>query len=334
MKVYDHRTIVLTTGDPQLDCAYVGQTGEVLQDFANGTSVLLLKCGHQHVLSNKSFSVLGKNAEKVVDKPKELPILTTSTGFDWRAQMKVLGFNTKEQKVFELLLDGEKHTVTELKKHFEGEAKALLEAEYHPGWNEQDVSAVAQTAVRNSLRKLCADGWVDSPQTSQSLLRGMYQLSEKAKIWLATGVNTTSSYNPPKHSENNMDNIEIKKPEVEVAPVKRPRGRPRKNPVAVAPATVVAAPVATITETVATTEVIKRKPGRPKKVLAEGEVKRGPGRPKKVVAVAEAAAPTAPAVAQAAPVTPSVPVIKRKPGRPKKVQEEAAAAPIPADAPF
>jgi len=107
--------------------------------------------------------------------------------------MKIKGFNDKEQKLYDVLKDGEQHDIRELKKLFVKDAKARCAVTYEKGWGDKEVDAQAQSFVRNSVRRLCRDGWVDGPHTKASLGRGTYQLSRKGKEWTAQKVDVTAS---------------------------------------------------------------------------------------------------------------------------------------------
>jgi hypothetical protein len=100
---------------------------------------------------------------------------------------KVEGFNAKEQKIFNKLLDGEDHDIRELKKLFWKDAQERCKVTYEAGWGEHEVNGQAQSYVRNSIRRLVRDGWVK--QTG----RGTYRLSTKGKERVKKGVTVTKS---------------------------------------------------------------------------------------------------------------------------------------------
>jgi hypothetical protein len=100
---------------------------------------------------------------------------------------KVEGFNTKEQKIFNRLLDGEPHDIRELKRLFKADAEARCKQTYDPGWGEHEVDAQAQSFVRNSIRRLVRDGWVEQ------CARGTYRMSRTGKNRVEKGVSITKS---------------------------------------------------------------------------------------------------------------------------------------------
>jgi DNA-binding PadR family transcriptional regulator len=106
---------------------------------------------------------------------------------------KVEGFNNKEQKLFNVLKDGESHDIRELKKLFTADAKVRCATTYEKGWGEAEIDSQAQSFVRNSVRRLCRDGWVDGPHNKPKLGRGTYRLSAKGKEWVEKGVSVTKS---------------------------------------------------------------------------------------------------------------------------------------------
>jgi hypothetical protein len=203
-----------------------------------------------------------------------MSILTTHR----RSRMKISGFNEKEQKLFNKLKNGEEFTIRELKVVFVKDAEAHCR-EIYSNWDESAVNIHAQSYVRNAMRRLVRDGWVDGPHTKDSLGRGTYRLSTVGRHRVEKDVTETPSAGRKKREPKEA---KIKKEKVVKAR--------EKQPVETAP---------------------KRKPGRPRKVVAEVETapKRKPGRPRKVVETA---------VVEAAP--------KRKPGRPRKVVAEVVAA--------
>jgi hypothetical protein len=102
------------------------------------------------------------------------------------ATHKVDGFNNKEQKVFNRLLDGEPHDIRELKKLFWKDAEAHCKEVWEkPG--EHEVNGQAQSYVRNSLRRLIRDGWV------KKSARGTYKLTPAGKSRVEKGVSVTKS---------------------------------------------------------------------------------------------------------------------------------------------
>jgi nucleoid DNA-binding protein len=86
---------------------------------------------------------------------------------------KIEGLNSKEQVLLNVFADGKEHTIRELKKLFLHEAAARL-AGHYKGWGKKDVDATAQSYVRNSLRKLVAQEWIEL------VGRGTYKRTDKA----------------------------------------------------------------------------------------------------------------------------------------------------------
>lgn len=106
---------------------------------------------------------------------------------------KVEGFNPKEQKILNALSDGAQHDIRELKKLFWDAAKEHCGEIYEKGWGEGEVNSQAQSYVRNSIRRLIRDGWVEGPHMNDNLPRGTYKLTQKGKNWIAKGVSVTPS---------------------------------------------------------------------------------------------------------------------------------------------
>jgi chromosome condensin MukBEF MukE localization factor len=98
-------------------------------------------------------------------------------------KVSVAGLNTKEQRLFKALVDGEPHAIGELKRLFTREAKQHLRATNGRS-TRQDVDRQAQSFVRNSLRRLVKDGLVEGSAQNARIPRGTYRLSRsgKAKI--------------------------------------------------------------------------------------------------------------------------------------------------------
>jgi hypothetical protein len=122
------------------------------------------------------------------------------------AKHKVQGFNSKEQKIFNRLLDGEPHNIRELKKLFWKDAESRCAETYEPGWGEKEIDAQAQSYVRNSIRRLVRDGWVE--QCS----RGTYQLTKSGKKKVSKGVDTTESFGSSMRGKYNRKKKTAKKP--------------------------------------------------------------------------------------------------------------------------
>ena len=103
--------------------------------------------------------------------------------------MKIKGLNDKEQKCYDVLSDGEPHTIAELKKRFVPAAKKHCEETYEKGsWDDDAVDIHAQSFVRNSIRRLIRDGWVEKKAY------GTYQLTRSGKKWVAEGKDATASF--------------------------------------------------------------------------------------------------------------------------------------------
>lgn len=99
---------------------------------------------------------------------------------------RVEGFNDKEQKIFNVLLDGESHDIRELKKLFWKNAEVHCKEVWDkPG--EHEFNAQAQSYVRNSLRRLIRDNWV------RKCGRGTYILTAQGKKWVSAGKSVTKS---------------------------------------------------------------------------------------------------------------------------------------------
>jgi len=103
--------------------------------------------------------------------------------------MRIKGFNEKEQKCYDVLADGEQHTIAEMKKRFIPAAKKHCEETYEKGsWDDSVVDTHAQSFVRNSIRRLIRDGWAEKKTY------GTYQLTRNGKKWVADGKDTTASF--------------------------------------------------------------------------------------------------------------------------------------------
>jgi hypothetical protein len=105
---------------------------------------------------------------------------------------KVDGFNAKEQKVFNKFLDGEPHDIRELKRLFWKDAQVRCAAVYNAGWGEHEVDGQAQSYVRNSIRRLIRDGWVEQSA------RGTYKITRAGKARVQKGVSVTASFTDKK----------------------------------------------------------------------------------------------------------------------------------------
>lgn len=123
---------------------------------------------------------------------------------------KITGFNDREQRLFDVLSDGKYHTIADLKKLFVRISKTHLVEKYEE-WDESDQDPQAQSFVRNGLRRLVRDGWVDGPHTNDSLPRGTYVLSRTGKDRLKRGVTETPSAKSASTSRKKKAKAEPKK---------------------------------------------------------------------------------------------------------------------------
>jgi len=102
--------------------------------------------------------------------------------------MKIKGFNSKEQKCYDVLSDGEVHNIAEMKKKFAKDATERCKETYEKGWGEEEVDAMAQSMVRNSIRRLIRDGWAEKSAY------GTYKLTTTGKRWVKDGKEATKSF--------------------------------------------------------------------------------------------------------------------------------------------
>jgi len=109
--------------------------------------------------------------------------------------MKIAGLNDKEQRLFNSLVGGKEKSIWDLKRVFQDDASAFIKENYQKGtWDESDVDAQAQSFVRNSIRRLIRDGWVEGPAQNEKLARGTYRLSKQGETKVEKGVNETLSF--------------------------------------------------------------------------------------------------------------------------------------------
>lgn len=87
---------------------------------------------------------------------------------------KTVTLNPNESKLLRRFTDGKEHTIAEFKALFTKEAKKRLNAHYE-GWTAEDVDIMAQSYVRNALRKLVRLGLCR--QTD----RGTYRATPKGR---------------------------------------------------------------------------------------------------------------------------------------------------------
>jgi len=108
---------------------------------------------------------------------------------------KIAGLNDKEQRLFNSLVGGKEKSIRDLKRVFQDDAKAFVKQNYQKGtWDESDVDAQAQSFVRNSIRRLIRDGWVEGPAQNEKLARGTYRLSKQGEAKVEKGINETLSF--------------------------------------------------------------------------------------------------------------------------------------------
>lgn len=108
---------------------------------------------------------------------------------------KIAGLNDKEQRLFNSLAGGKEKSIRDLKRVFQDDAKAFVKENYQKGtWDESDVDAQAQSFVRNSIRRLIRDGWVEGPAQNEKLARGTYRLSKQGEAKVEKGVTETLSF--------------------------------------------------------------------------------------------------------------------------------------------
>ena len=99
---------------------------------------------------------------------------------------EIEGFNKKEQKLFNKFLDDKVHGIPELINSFLDDARNKAKKDKNKLDNGQ-LKFKAQSYVRNSLRKLVEDDWVEKVD------RGQYKLSDTGKKKVKKGVKATSS---------------------------------------------------------------------------------------------------------------------------------------------
>lgn len=99
---------------------------------------------------------------------------------------QIHGFNPKEQQLFFLFVDQKEHTIKECQDYFEYEAMEHCEANYEI-WDPIMAASIANSFVRNSLRKLIKDGWIIKCG------KGTYILTAIGAKRIEEGVQTTPS---------------------------------------------------------------------------------------------------------------------------------------------
>jgi hypothetical protein len=122
-----------------------------------------------------------------------------------RKPKKVQGFNPKEQKVYEMLADGEPHSFAEMKKLFAREARNHCPLVYNAGWGDHEVDVQAQSMARNSVRRLLRDGW------AEQCARGTYRLTRTGKTRRDRGEDKTPSFGTKRGRPASTDKKKKKK---------------------------------------------------------------------------------------------------------------------------
>lgn len=133
------------------------------------------------------------------------------------------GFNSKEQKLFDYLMDGEAHTIKEMKKLFNLLARKRAPDLYYSGWGEDEVSSIAQSYVRNALRRLVDDNWVEQ------IGRGTYILTDEGADRIEKDVHETPSFRGGRYRKDDSKKIKKQRSNKKQKKVKL-RGPKRKNP--------------------------------------------------------------------------------------------------------
>jgi hypothetical protein len=100
----------------------------------------------------------------------------------------IKGFNSKEQQIFNKLKDGEPHDIRDLKLLFMKKAEEHCGLVFEEGWGEAETDAQAQSFVRNSVRRLVRDGWVEQSA------RGTYRMSNEGFERIKKGITETPSF--------------------------------------------------------------------------------------------------------------------------------------------
>lgn len=98
-------------------------------------------------------------------------------------KVKIRGLNPKEEKLFNMFIDGEPHTIGECQKIFETDALEHCQLTYPDGkWDGVTVTYHANSWVRNSLRFLVKDNWLDWCGKGTYIISslGLHRLKEKS----------------------------------------------------------------------------------------------------------------------------------------------------------
>jgi hypothetical protein len=132
--------------------------------------------------------------------------------------MKIKGFNAKEQKCYDIIEDGEPHTIAEMTKKFMAQARKHCGEIFEEGsWDDNHASGVAQSFVRNSIRRLIRDGWIEK------CAYGTYRLTRAGKKWVAEGKDETASFGTKRGRKagSNLSKASTKKAETKKASPKK-----------------------------------------------------------------------------------------------------------------
>jgi hypothetical protein len=132
--------------------------------------------------------------------------------------MKIKGFNAKEQKCYDIIEDGEPHTIAEMTKKFMAQARKHCGEIFEEGsWDDNHASSVAQSFVRNSIRRLIRDGWIEK------CAYGTYRLTRAGKKWVAEGKDETASFGTKRGRKagSNLSKASTKKAETKKASPKK-----------------------------------------------------------------------------------------------------------------
>jgi len=145
---------------------------------------------------------------------------------------KIKGFNAKEQAVFSLLAKGKALNIREMKgaflkgdflKECRKRAKAIWD---EPG--EREVDSIAQSFVRNGIRRLIRDGWAEGPGQNENMPRGTYQLTAQGKRRVKQGVVKTVSADTPRGRPKGTTVKKAKKPAVKAKAKPKTKATPKK----------------------------------------------------------------------------------------------------------
>jgi len=138
------------------------------------------------------------------------------------ATHKVKGFNPKEQRLFDKLLDKEPYSNKQLKKLFLKDATKRCEEVWEEGWGEKEVDSQAQSYVRNSVRRLIRDGWVEQSA------RGTYRMSKKGITMVTKGVDVTISATVNNRGRKKKKVVEKEPKAAKIAKATKAKKSPKK----------------------------------------------------------------------------------------------------------